>query len=139
MSIRTGSRPRRQLYWPKAGSGQWLILRHWLLEPLARSRRRCNDFAGFASRQRSPAHDLALHRHAVYAQYAVFAYAKRAAYAYAKRAAHALAGLAAFTLRWFSAFESQAVTGGLLALYIGIGGVAPPPASQSILIRHSKL
>ena len=82
MSIRTGSRPRRQLYWPKAGSWQFHVswFRLHIAFAAGKSKRRSNNLAGSWS-QRSPADDLALNRHAVYAQHAAFAPAKSAAFA----------------------------------------------------------
>ena len=120
MSIGAGSRPK-WLYWPKDGYGQfhvsWLRL-HIAFAAGTKSRRRTDDYASYTSRQRSAADDLALDRHAVYTQYAVFAPAESSAFAPAESTALAL--------RWFIVLRSPSVARRRFSLYIGIGGSRSP-------------
>jgi hypothetical protein len=153
MSIRSGSRPK-WLYWPKGGYGQFHITRLRLHIAFAgKSKRRSDDFAGSTSRQRSAAHDLALHQHAVYAQYAVFAPAESAAFVlsrfavlalhrhavYAQYAVFASAEFAAFALAGFAALALGVIVLGppsvnrqRLPLCIGIGGRSPSRISIAL-------
>jgi len=114
MSIRTGSRPK-WLYWPK--DGYWQFHVSWLRLHIAfgarKSKRRSNNLAGSASRQRSAAHDLALPGLAVlaFAESAVLALAGFAILAPAESAVLALAGFAVL-----APAESAAFTLGVIFL-----------------------
>jgi len=92
VSIWTGTRPK-WLYWAKDGYWQFHVPRLRLHRAFAgKSKRRSDNLAGCASRQRSAAHDFAL-----------------AGFAFAKCAVHAPAESAALTLWWFIALGPPSV------------------------------